>query len=360
MTAFLQHQLLNVDTVEKLSTVTSVWPWVGFTLFVLAMLAIDLLIFHREAHTVKMREALAWSIVWVTLALIFCAGVWYLQGRDKGLEFLTGYLIEKALSVDNLFVFLVIFAYFKVPPALQHRVLFWGILGALIMRAIFIFAGALLIARFWWMIPVLGGLLILIGIKMFFAGEGEEHPERNPVVRLFQRFVPMVARYDGSKFFTVENGKRYATPLLLVLVTVEATDVVFAVDSIPAIFAITTDVFIVYTSNIFAILGLRALFFLLAGSMDKFHHLKTGLAFILVFVGVKMLLHSIWHIKISTPMSLGVIAATLALAVIASLLRPQPMITPEEASEAIDKPIDSLEAPPAESEDSKQKSATKK
>jgi tellurite resistance protein TerC len=345
--ADLQSILLSAaPAIEKISSVSSPWPWVGFTLFVLLMLAIDLLVFHREAHAVKMREALAWSVVWVSLALVFCGGVYYFNGPTKALEFLTGYLIEKALSVDNLFVFLVIFAYFKVPAALQHRVLFWGILGALIMRAIFIFAGALLIQRFSWMITVLGAFLVLIGIKMFFAGEGEEHPERNPVVRLFQRFVRMVPAYDGAKFFTLQNGKRFATPLLLVLVTVEATDVVFAVDSIPAIFAVTTDVFIVYTSNIFAILGLRALFFLLAGSMDKFHYLKTGLAFILVFVGCKMLAASVLHFEIPTLLSLLIIVAVLALSIIVSLLRPQPAITPKEALDAIDKPSDADDNPP--------------
>jgi tellurite resistance protein TerC len=327
---FSNFQRFNPVLMEISSGVTSPWPWVGFVIFVLAMLAIDLLVFHRHSHAVRMREALAWSIVWVSLALIFCGGVWYFRGSGPALEFLTGYIIEKALSVDNLFVFLVIFAYFKVPAAQQHRVLFWGILGALIMRAIFIFAGALLLARFSWMITVLGGFLVLIGIKMFFAGDGEEHPERNPVVRLFQRFVPLVPTYHGGDFFTLANGKRHATPLLLVLVTVEATDVVFAVDSIPAIFAVTQDVFTVYTSNIFAILGLRALFFLLAGSMNKFHHLKTGLAFILVFIGAKMLLAAFKVIHISTGVSLGVIATVLTGSVVLSLLRPAPAITPED------------------------------
>ena len=292
--------------------------WGGFTAFVLAMLALDLGVFHRKAHEVRFREALAWSIVWVALALTFNALIWNWFGPTKGLEFLTGYLIEKALSVDNIFVFLVIFGYFAVPSAYQHRVLFWGILGALVMRAIFIAAGAALITKFHWIIYLFGALLLLTGVKLFVQRNEHMQPERNPVLRLFRRFVPTVAEFHGQRFTVVQAGRRYATPLLAVLVLVEATDLVFAVDSIPAVFAVTKDPFIVYTSNIFAILGLRAMFFLLAGVMDRFLYLKPGLAAVLVFVGAKMMLTDIYKIPIGA--SLGVVAAILAVAVVASLV----------------------------------------
>ncbi len=337
MTVPLESLFFEFPLAAALPSVGSPALWIGFTAFVLVMLALDLFVFHRSAHAVGMREALKWSIVWVTLALLFCVGIYFYFG-DRGpvlaLEFLTGYVVEKALSVDNLFVFLVIFAYFRVPAALQHRVLFWGILGALIMRAIFIVLGAVLIKEFSWILFVFGGFLLLTGLKMLFSGSDDQvHPERNPVVRLFQRFVPMVGQYHGSRFFVTENARRYATPLLLVLVTVEATDVVFAVDSIPAVFGITTDPFIVYTSNIFAILGLRALFFMLAGMMGKFHYLKIGLSLVLIFVGAKMLLDraDIFHMPIL--LSLGVIAGLLALSVTASLLWPAPEPLPQPPPE---------------------------
>jgi len=294
--------------------------WIGFTLFVLAMLALDLGVFHRKAHVVGVREALVWTTVWIALALLFNLGVYVWFGAERALEFLTGYVIEKALSVDNIFVFLVVFAVFAVPAALQHRVLFWGILGALIMRAIFIVLGAALLQRFHWVIYLFGAFLVFTGIKLLVQRAGEVHPERNPLFRLFRRWVPSVPDYRGAHFIVVEGGKRYATPLLLVLVAIEATDLVFAVDSIPAIFAITMDPFIVYTSNIFAILGLRALYFALAGMMEKFHYLKVGLSLVLAFVGVKMLLVGVYKIPILV--SLGVIVALLAGAVVASLLRP--------------------------------------
>jgi len=294
--------------------------WIGFTLFVLAMLALDLGVFHRKAHVVGVREALVWTAVWIALALLFNVGVYVWFGAERALEFLTGYVIEKALSVDNIFVFLVVFAVFAVPAALQHRVLFWGILGALIMRAIFIVLGAALLQRFHWVIYLFGAFLVFTGIKLLVQRAGEVHPERNPLFRLFRRWVPSVPDYRGAHFIVVEGGKRYATPLLLVLVAIEATDLVFAVDSIPAIFAITMDPFIVYTSNIFAILGLRALYFALAGMMEKFHYLKVGLSLVLAFVGVKMLLVGVYKIPILV--SLGVIVALLAGAVVASLLRP--------------------------------------
>ncbi len=293
--------------------------WIGFTALILALLALDLGVFHRHAHAVAFREALGWSVVWVALALAFNAALARQFGSERGLEFLTGYLIEKALAVDNIFVFLVIFATFRVPPAYQHRILFWGILGALVMRAAFILAGAALLERFHWIMYVFGAFLVATGVKLLRQGDAELHPERNLLFRLFTRVVPSVPEYHGSRFTVVRQGRRYATPMLLVLVCVEATDVVFAVDSIPAIFAVTTDPFIVFTSNIFAILGLRSMFFLLAGVMDRFHYLKVGLALVLAFVGTKMLLADVWKIPIGV--SLGVIAAILAAAVLASWLR---------------------------------------
>jgi len=306
--------------------------WVGFTVFVLFMLALDLFVFHREAHEVGFKEAVKASVLWIALALIFCVGIYFYPwpvvegakppGPRLALEFFTGYLIEKALSVDNLFVFLIIFSYFKVPASLQHRVLFWGILGAMVMRAVFIVLGAALIQQFHWVIYVFGAFLVITGVKMLFSGDDEPHPERNPIVRLFQKFVPSIPEYRGSSFFVMEAGKRFATPLLLVLITVEITDLIFAVDSIPAIFGITSDPFIVYTSNIFAILGLRALFFMLAGMMGKFHYLKVGLALVLAFVGVKMLIES-WY-KIPIVLSLGIVASLLAVSVVASLIWPAP------------------------------------
>jgi tellurite resistance protein TerC len=299
-----------------------VWLWVGFNLFVLAMLALDLGVFHRQAHVVSFKESMTWTVVWVVLAMIFNAGVWQFGGSQKGLEFFTGYLIEKSLSVDNVFVFALLFSYFAVPAKYQHKVLFWGILGALIMRAIMIALGAVLITRFTWIIYVFGAFLILTGIKMVVKREEEIHPERNPVVRLFKRLMPVTADYRGDRFFVREGGRRWATPLFVVLLLVEFSDLIFAVDSIPAIFAVTTDPFIVYTSNVFAILGLRSLYFALAGVMDKFHYLKVGLGVVLVFVGVKMLLaHTAW--KIPTLLSLGVVVGILAVSVVVSLLKPR-------------------------------------
>jgi tellurite resistance protein TerC len=298
---------------------SSIGLWVGFNVFVLAMLALDLGVFHRKAHVVSVREASVWSAVWIALALVFNLGVWHFLGPQKGVEFLTGYLIEKSLSVDNIFVFALIFGYFAVPQEFQHRVLFWGILGALVMRAIFIAAGAALLASFHWIIYVFGAFLIVTGIKMAFAPEKGLEPEKNPVVRLVRRLFPVSDRYHGQRFFVRQAGVLTATPLFLVLALVETTDLIFAVDSIPAIFAITSDPFIVYTSNVFAILGLRSLYFLLAGVMSRFEYLKLGLAAILVFVGTKMAIVDL--VKIPSPVSLGVVAAILAAAVIASLLR---------------------------------------
>ncbi len=308
--------------------------WVAFTLFVLAMLALDLGVFHRRAHVVRVREALLWTLVWISLAMIFNAGVYFWFGSERALEFLTGYVIEKALSVDNVFVFLVIFSYFAVPAALQHRVLFWGILGALVMRAIFIFLGAALLQQFHWVMYVFGAFLLFTGVKLLLQRGSEVHPERNPLFQLFRRMVPSVSDYRGSHFTVVEAGKRYATPLLLVLVAIEATDLVFAVDSIPAVFAITRDPFIVYTSNIFAILGLRALYFALAGVMGRFHYLRVGLALVLAFVGAKMMLTDLYKIPIMA--SLAVVAALLAGSVVASLIRP-PVEKPRVP--AVDEPV---------------------
>ncbi|MBI4523737.1 MAG: TerC family protein [Deltaproteobacteria bacterium] len=291
------------------------------------MLALDLAVFHRKAHAVSLREAFVWSIVWIGLAVIFNLGIYYFWGPDKALEFLVGYLIEKSLSVDNLFVFLVIFSYFAVPAMYQHRVLFWGILGALVMRAIFIAVGAALLNAFHWMIYVFGGFLIITAIKLLFAGHEKIKPEKNPAVRLARRLLPITKEYNGQSFFVRINGRLWATPLLLVLLVVETTDVIFAVDSIPAIFAVTMDPFIVYTSNVFAILGLRALYFLLAGIMDMFRYLKVGLSFVLCFVGVKMMIADFYKIPIGV--SLGGVAGILALAVVASLLvRPRAVGAP--------------------------------
>jgi len=299
----------------------NLWPWLLFNLFVLAMLALDLGVFHRKAHEVKVKEALAWTAVWVALALIFDAWMYYSRGPQAGLEFLTGYLIEKALSVDNVFVFLLIFSYFRVPETYQHRVLFWGILGALIMRGIFIAAGVALIQQFHWIIYVFGAFLVFTGIRLAQEKDKEIHPERNPVLRLFRHWVPLADQYENGRFFVKRAGKLSATPLLVTLLMVETTDVIFAVDSIPAILAITRDAFIVYTSNVFAILGLRALYFALAGIVKMFHHLHYGLALIVAFVGVKMLLTDIYKIPISW--SLAIVAAFLALSVVASLVWPK-------------------------------------
>ncbi|MBM4385704.1 MAG: TerC family protein [Deltaproteobacteria bacterium] len=288
--------------------------------FVLALLALDLGVFHRKAHAVTVKEAAIWSAIWVTLALAFNALVVHWFGAERGLEFLTGYLIEKALAVDNIFVFYAIFAYFAVPAVYQHRVLFWGVLGALEMRAIFIFAGAALISQFHWVMYVFGAILVITAIKLFTMPDDGIHPERNPVYKLMRRILPAVNEYHGARFTIVQQGKRYATPLLVVLLLIEWTDLVFAVDSISAIFAITSDPFIVFTSNIFAILGLRSLFFMLQGVIGKFHLLKPALAAVLLFLGGKMLLIDV--VKLPIAVSLGVVAALIATGVIASLALP--------------------------------------
>ena len=306
------------------------WLWIGFSIFVLAMLALDLGVFHRKSHTVGMKEALTWSAVWIALALLFNAGIWYWRGPDQGLTFLTGYVVELSLSVDNLFVFLLIFAYFKVPAQYQHKVLFWGILGALVMRAVFIGAGIALIQKFHWIIYVFGAVLVISGLKMAFEKDKEVHPEKNPVLKIFRRFMPVTGEYHGGDFFVKRGQLWAATPLFIVLLMLETTDLVFAVDSVPAVLAITTDPFIVYTSNVFAILGLRSMFFALAGIMKLFHYLHYGLAAVLVFVGAKMLLAGFY--KIPTLASLLVIVGLLAVAVVASLIHAARRAPPTEAS----------------------------
>ena len=298
------------------------WLWVGFNGFVLMMLAIDLGVFHRKAHVVSFKESMTWTVVWISLAMVFNVWVWNHFGPQKGLEFFTGYVIEKSLSVDNVFVFALLFSYFRVPQLYQHKVLFWGVLGALVMRAAMIVLGAALITKFSWIIYLFGAFLIITGIKMVVKKEEEIHPENNPVVRWFKKFMQVTPDFRGDKFFVRENGILLATPLFVVLLLVEISDVIFAVDSIPAIFAVTKDPFIVYTSNVFAIMGLRSLYFALAGVMDKFHYLKIGLGFVLAFVGTKMLLgHTPW--KIDTQLSLGIIVGILAASVIASLVKPK-------------------------------------
>jgi len=302
-----------------LETIGSPLLWAGFIAFVLAMLAIDLGIFHKKAHEVTLKEAAIWSAVWIGLAALFNAGVYAWFGRERALEFTTGYLIEKALAVDNIFVFVIIFTTFAIPALNQHRVLFWGVLGALVMRAGFIFAGSALLESFHWTIYLFGGILAITGIKLLIRRNQELHPERNPIVKAFQRIVPVAHEDAADKFTVLREGRRYATPLLLALVTVEVTDLVFAVDSIPAIFAITSDPFIVFTSNIFAILGLRSLYFLLAGVITKFAYLKVGLSLVLIFVGAKMLIVDLYEVPIAA--SLIAIAAILAVSIIVSLLK---------------------------------------
>ena len=294
--------------------------WSCFFALILGMLALDLGVINRREHRIGLREAVFWSVVWTIVALVFNLWVYYRFGARIGLEFLTGYIVERSLSFDNIFVFVVIFNYFAVPAEHQHRVLFWGILGALISRGVFIAMGTALLARFAWLIFVFGGFLVYTGIKLLIEKETEVHPEKNPVLKLFQRFVPLTNAYHGKRFFVRDAGRLKATPLMLVVVVVEATDVVFAVDSIPAVFGVTRNAFIIFTSNIFAILGLRALYFLLAGLMHKFRYLSYGLGLVLVFVGGKMLLHDWFDIPIEV--SLAIVLGLLTAAILVSLLRP--------------------------------------
>ncbi len=291
--------------------------WIFFNLFVLVMLALDLGVFHRKAHDVSVKEALTWTFVWIFLAMVFNAVIWFWRGQQQALEFFTGYLVEKALSVDNIFVFLVVFSYFGIPSRYQHKVLFWGILGALVMRVIFIFAGVALIEKFHFTIYFFGALLIFTGIKMFSNSHSKMDPEKNPVLKFFKKLMPVTDELHKDKFFVRLNGIRHATPLFLVLILIETTDLIFAVDSIPAILAITQDQFIVYTSNVFAILGLRSLYFALAGVVHRFWLLSFGLAIVLIFVGIKMLMVDLYKIPIEW--SLMFIAAVITTSIVLSL-----------------------------------------
>jgi len=301
--------------------VVDIYVWIGFLLFVFVMLALDLGVFHRKSHEVKIKEALIWTAIWIFIAMLFNYGIYVYMGEEKALEFLTGYVIEKSLSVDNLFVFIMIFTYFNVNPKYQHKILFWGILGALLMRAIFIFAGVALITKFHWIIYLFGGFLVFTGIKMLFHKDENIEPEKNPLVRLFKKFMPVTTVQEGDRFFLKIDGKTFATPLFVVLLLVEFTDLIFAVDSIPAILAITNDTFIIFTSNVFAILGLRALYFALAGITQYFHYLKYGLSAILVFVGVKMLIVDFY--KVPIVYSLSTILGILIVSVVLSLIFPK-------------------------------------
>jgi tellurite resistance protein TerC len=300
---------------------TNMWFWVIFVAFVLAMLALDLGVFHRTEHVVHPKEASAWVAVWVGLALVFAGGLFAVYGHHVGLTFLTGYVIEESLSIDNIFVMVLIFEYFQVPASCQHRVLFYGILGALVMRGLFIGLGTVLLARFHWVIYIFGAMLIVTGVRMALKQDEEFEGDRNPVVRGARKLIPLSSEFHGKHFFVIENGKRLATPLLLVLILVEVTDLVFAIDSIPAIFGVTRDPFVVFTSNIFAILGLRSLYFLLAAVVDRFYLLKYGIAVILTFVGLKMIGEP-WF-RIHLLISLAVILGVLAISIGSSLLWPQ-------------------------------------
>jgi len=301
--------------------IATIYVWIGFLAFVLLMLALDLGVFHRKSHEVKIKEALIWSFVWISMAMVFNYGIYVFMGEIKAMEFLTGYVIEKSLSIDNLFVFIMIFSYFNVDKKYQHKVLFWGILGALIMRSIFIFAGVALINKFHWIIYIFGAFLIFTGAKMLFQKDEKMDPNKNPLVRLFKRFFPVSDTMHGDRFFVKINAKTVATPLFIVLLLVEFTDLIFAVDSIPAVIAISSDPFIIFTSNVFAILGLRALYFALAGITQYFYYIKYGLSAILVFVGFKMLMVDFY--KIPVMISLFTILGILVISVVASLLFPK-------------------------------------
>ncbi|MFZ2282301.1 MAG: TerC family protein [Lutibacter sp.] len=301
--------------------IATIYVWIGFLAFVLLMLALDLGVFHRKSHEVKIKEALIWSFVWISMAMVFNYGIYVFMGEIKAMEFLTGYVIEKSLSIDNLFVFIMIFSYFNVDKKYQHKVLFWGIIGALIMRSIFIFAGVALINKFHWIIYIFGAFLIFTGAKMLFQKDEKMDPNKNPLVRLFKRFFPVSDTMHDDRFFVKINAKTVATPLFVVLLLVEFTDLIFAVDSIPAIIAISSDPFIIFTSNVFAILGLRALYFALSGITQYFHYIKYGLSAILVFVGLKMLMADFY--KIPVMISLFTILGILVISVVASLLFPK-------------------------------------
>jgi len=318
--------------------------WVLFHIAVLIVLAFDLLVFHREAKPVTLREAATWTAIWVSLSLCFNALVWHWKGAEKGVEFLTGYVIEYSLSVDNIFVFVLVFTYFRVPPQYQHRVLFWGVLGALLMRGTMIAFGVVLVNAFHWVLYLFGAFLVFTGMKMLFHKGVEVHPEANPLLGFCRRFFPICARYEGARFVVKTEGKWMLTPLALVLVVVESTDLVFAVDSIPAIFAITTDPFIVYTSNVCAVLGLRSLYFLLANMVNRFVYLQTGLGFVLTFIGAKMLIADFW--KMPTWMSLGAVVLILTVSIVASLLVSRKSAPPPKAVQPAAPTSDRSSAPP--------------
>lgn len=294
------------------------WHWGGFVAVILVFLALDLGVFHRKAHVITFKEALLWTFIWFSVAMLFAAGLAHFRGKDESLEFVTGYIIELSLSMDNVFVIALIFAFFRVELVYQHRVLFWGILGALVMRGVMIGAGAALVKRFNWMLYVFGAFLVITGIKMIFASDEGVDPEKNPVIRATRKFFPVTSGFEGQKFFSKINGRFALTPLALVLLMVETTDLVFAVDSIPAIFAVTQKPFIVFTSNVFAILGLRSLYFVLANAIGYFRYLKIGLSIVLVFIGGKMLVAKWKHI--STDVSLAIVAIIIAISILASII----------------------------------------
>jgi len=299
-----------------------VWWWIFFSVFILAMLALDLGVFNSKSHVIKMKEAMLWTFFWVTLALLFGTGIYFFYGHGKAMEFVAGYLIEYSLSIDNLFVFMLIFRFFNVPRAYEHKALFWGILMALVTRGIFIFAGVALINTFSWVMYIFGAFLIFTGIKMALNKQTEVHPDKNIAIKLLRYFIPVSNKFSGAKFFVVKKGIRYATPMLAVLLALETTDILFAIDSIPAVLAISKDPFIVYTSNVFAILGLRSLFFAISGLMKLFHLLHYGLAAILCFVGVKMLIEDYFHVPVAA--SLLVIASILVISIVSSIIWPDP------------------------------------
>lgn len=299
-----------------------IWWWIFFAVFILAMLALDLGVFNRKSHVIKMKEAMLWTLFWVTLGLLFGTGIYFFYGHGKAMEFLTGYLIEYSLSIDNLFVFMLIFRFFNVPRAYEHKALFWGILMALATRAVFIFAGVALINTFSWVMYIFGAFLIFTGIKMALNKQTEVHPDKNIAIKLLRYVMPVTSSFSGAKFFVVKKGIRYATPMLAVLLALETTDILFAIDSIPAVLAISKDPFIIYTSNVFAILGLRSLFFAISGLMKLFHLLHYGLAAILTFVGVKMLIEDFFHVPVV--ISLLVIASILVMSIVSSVIWPDP------------------------------------
>jgi tellurite resistance protein TerC len=324
----------------------NIWLWIGFNVFVLAMLALDLGVFHRKAHSISIKEALIWSFVWIALAMTFNAGIYFFSGPEPALQFFTGYVIEKSLSVDNIFVFVLLFTSFSVPAVYQHRVLFWGVLGALIMRGTMIVLGAVLLETFHWIIYLFGAFLIFTGIRMAFQKEkeAEVRPEHNPLLKLVRRIVPVTQDYEHDRFIVRRSGKVLVTPLLLVLLVIETTDLIFALDSIPAIFAVTLNPFLVYTSNIFAILGLRSLYFVFAGVISKFYYLKLALAVVLSFVGVKMVMADIYSIP--TLLSLVVIVLILAAAIVASIVRARHLaVTPPGVDSSRPSPIDRPQQP---------------